>query len=725
MLKYKIKVFLIIISLFCTSRGYSQLIGSGLTEDPSRFIESDHPTANTNFRINAISTYTDTLPLPFFEDFTGIVVPIDSIVINTSDNLVRLYDKALNSYGDGTSIYIGYISLPTANSIEDTLGRIPWFITKESNGIFYIDSSTTHRKFFGTTTTIKNAYFRLFKKYYNNTQADTLKWKDGQNTYINNRFPIKPVSYNVATFDGLKSDGIPYNTINVAAVGYTDQLTSHPIKLKTLTISDSIYLSFYWQHSGIGESPEANDFLELQFKDTLNFWNTIQTLSGNISYVDSFKFKSVLVSDPKYLFNGFQFRFRSFGRMSGPYDIWNVDYIYLDKNRTAIDSLEYDISVGNAEVSYLKNYSSMPYGQYFSNKALETGLLDYTINSHSLNVTIPYSTFQFNLKLKYSENTTAYSSTCTGATTFQNFLVGKQLTFSENCYNDFSALPSTSAPILINQEYTIAQTDTTNIFFAANNRYLTSTILWDYYAYDDGTPEWGVAANQIGAQVANTFTTNIIDTLTDIEIYFTRSKGPNMDGRTILLSVWNEAGILLEQQSVQVRYGGFKRYKFATPIIIGANKKFYVGYKQNFVDLLTIGYDKNYDHSDKVFFNLDGTNWVPYNSLAGYTKGSMMIRAIFNKNQLLVTPTIKEVEVENTDVLLYPIPAEEILKIQGKISAISLYDIAGKKLTEKSFDSYEEEKSITISSFPNGIYIAEITINGTIIVKKIIIQHAY
>ena len=108
MLKFKKIIFLALIALFYIKGGYAQLIGTGIIEDLSRAPENQKPTQNTTqFKINALSAYTDSLQLPFFEDFTGMVVPIDSIVINTSDNLVRIYDKVLNTFKDGDSIFIG------------------------------------------------------------------------------------------------------------------------------------------------------------------------------------------------------------------------------------------------------------------------------------------------------------------------------------------------------------------------------------------------------------------------------------------------------------------------------------------------------------------------------------------------------------------------------------------------------------------------------------------
>jgi hypothetical protein len=725
MMKYPFKsVFLFIMLIAGLSlKGYTQLIGTGLVEDPYRAEEKPTRTP-ANFRIQtaaAVTTYSDTLRLPFFEDFSGVVVSIDSLVISTSDNLVKVYDPSLNSYPDTTAIFIGFEN-PVFPTLTYTLSKNIWYIKQIASGEYSIDSSaslTTPMKVYATNINYQIAFWRLVNNPYS-ILVDTLKWKAGSNTYVNNRYPINPVSYNVATFDGLKSNGKPYSDV-ANYIGDGDYLTSQPINLSSFTDADSVYLSFYWQHTGIGESPDINDYLALQFKDTSGAWNTVRTILGNIPYVDTFKIDFVLISTPKYLFDNFQFRFLSHGRLSGPYDIWNLDYIYIDKNRTQTEPRIFDMTIGNASVSFLKKYTSMPYGQYFANKSAELGKLKFTTNNLDRNLTTNQviqgvcfeTTTPPNSYSYYYKDTASLHSTGNNIRTYQ-----------DSCFLALDSLQNQSLPMEVANKYYVGLNDTTNILHAYNNTYLTSTILWDYYAYDDGSPEWGVAANQSGAKVANKFTTNIQDTLTHIDIYFTKSKGPNMDGRSIILSVWNDNKVLVRDQAVSIKYGGYKRYKLANPFIISAGKNFYVGYQQNFGDLLTVGYDKNYDHSDKVYFNLGGTTWNVYNQQAGYTKGSMMIRPVFSKGQLLVTPII-EGEKEALEVTLYPVPTDDLLKIQGRVSEISLYDLAGRKLLTKTFNPYEEDKIIETSSISNGLYIVEIKISDKTFVKKIIIQHAY
>jgi hypothetical protein len=722
MIKYQLKyvLFLFILTLPFFPEGKAQLIITGLIEDLERGGKTSS-LKNAQSKI-AASSYTDTLRLPFFEDFTDPVMQVDSIMIDNSvDSIVRVYDNTLNNYPDGTPIYIGFWSA-AANATTTKLSKTLWHIKKISPNVFTIDSTAAMNNpmKIDANTVLKDAFWRFSTRTYS-TELDTLKWVSGGNSYINNRYPSEPVSYHVATFDGLNSDGVPYST-NPLAKGFSDHLTSLPINIKSYAPSDNIYLSYYWQHSGISDAPEADDYLRLEFKDSTGTWNVIQTITGNLANMSNFKVNLAPVLDPIYFSKHFQFRFRSYGRLSGPFDIWNVDNIYLNRNRSAADTLLDDKAIGNVPVTFLTNYTAMPYNQYFADKAANSG--DMNFNNSNLGAGVVSRHFYYTIADYTVMPDSVLFSRDTSALHHPTDTIPRdvQRTFYDVCTPDINLLTTYTHPIYIDQTFRSTAIDTNNILFTHNNRYATRTILWDYYSYDDGSPEWAVGANQPGAKFANMYTVLLSDTLTDIDIYFTRSKGPNMNGRTILLSVWDQNKTLVSQQTAQVAYGGFKRYTLNSPVIIPAGADYYVGYQQNFGDLLSVGLDKNYDHSEKIVFSLSSNVWNVYNQQPGYVTGSMMIRPVFNKNEPLVLSVDKE-EEETLNATLFPVPANDILNIQGKIGEITLYDFTGRKVSSKSFNPMEEDKSINTSHLSNGFYIAELKLNDQVLIKKLIIQH--
>src|SRR5690606_37405864 len=95
-------------------------------------------------------------------------------------------------------------------------------------------------------------FFDDFSQQYYYPDAD--KWEDNY-VYINSNYAVNPISYGVATFDGLDSTGYPYNFNNPTSHGVADYLTSKPIDLSSVT--DSVYLSFFFQPQGNGNRPET------------------------------------------------------------------------------------------------------------------------------------------------------------------------------------------------------------------------------------------------------------------------------------------------------------------------------------------------------------------------------------------------------------------------------------------------------------------------------------
>ncbi|MEM1408482.1 MAG: hypothetical protein AAGG59_16990, partial [Bacteroidota bacterium] len=167
-----------------------------------------------------------------------------------------------------------------------------------------------------------------------NVPSDSL-WQDSDNVRISEDVGVAAPSINVASFDGLTATGISYSA-NSDSQGETDVLTSCPILLGSLGISDDVYLSFFYQFGGAGDVPEENqgDSIVLEFlsitPDT-TFWEQIwPTNSGELNRTGEFVQDIIRLDDDSYFSDEFQFRFRSFGRQSGLWDTWNVDYVYMN-----------------------------------------------------------------------------------------------------------------------------------------------------------------------------------------------------------------------------------------------------------------------------------------------------------------------------------------------------------------------------------------------------------
>ncbi|MBS1543229.1 MAG: hypothetical protein JST14_06315, partial [Bacteroidetes bacterium] len=180
---------------------------------------------------------------------------------------------------------------------------------------------------------------------------DENMWQYGSSVYLNNGIGIQQPSKNVATFDGVDSLGKPYNVNDILAKGLADQLVSQPIRMDVVdpALRGTVYLSFFYQVKGNGEAPDPGDDLILSFLNADGKWEPMLTIENDGSQ-DPSTFYQVLVpiTDDRFYHVAFQFRLQNFSRLSGPYDTWNVDYIYLNSGRSTSDTSYPDRTVSGS-----------------------------------------------------------------------------------------------------------------------------------------------------------------------------------------------------------------------------------------------------------------------------------------------------------------------------------------------------------------------------------------
>ena len=185
---------------------------------------------------------------------------------------------------------------------------------------------------------------------------------------------INPPSINVATFDGLDSAFLPYSE-QMLSNGLRDSLVSQAIKLGEPEVSvgerNSVYLSFFYQWQGNGEAPDPDDYLRVEFKNNHGQWETMMTILPKSSFNRSEFYDTLIKVDGDRFFHDlFQFRFKNYGRLSGPYDTWNIDYVYLNKNRNVNDIDFPDQAISSPYTSLFDRYQSIPYLHFLTSNSL-------------------------------------------------------------------------------------------------------------------------------------------------------------------------------------------------------------------------------------------------------------------------------------------------------------------------------------------------------------------
>ncbi len=577
-------------------------------------------------------------------------------------------------------------------------------------------------------------FFEDFSTYTGN--PDTTLWVKQGGVFVNQAFSLAPISFGVATFDGIDASGSPYDFSNVVntAIGSTDTLTSCPIDLSGFSPADSLYLSFFWQMEGIGERPDIEDSLRLQLRDDTGKWHTVwRQMGGQVTA--PFAQIMVPIETNIFFYEAFQFRFQSFGRQSGVYDVWHLDYIYLNDNRSFDDFYTDEIACSQTPNSILSRYTAMPLKQYFANPSLETAAqVSTTINNLSVPIEIDAPSYRCiltdlrsNTEIAEIANTAAF------------VIDGDARDFEIVADILENVIPFSTEPLEILTQFIVSTGDSDNqippIDLRKNDTISSITVLDDYYAYDDGTAEYGAGVNQRFGQVAVQFELNQPDTLTDVLIHIVQLEG-NLIGQTYNLVIWKNIGepgdSVLYKVNVPIRYSDNRNQFLSIDEVKGATDAFfrfpaipldagifYVGWEQTTNDRMTVGYDRNNDYSDKIFFNVGNqwNNFLPQEE----DRGALMLRPVFGEvNFVTNLPTEPTAQFK-----VYPNPAQEYLVLEGKLpQQIELYDIHGKKQSSIVLPQTQQESyTISLENLSSGMYfLRAYYASQQVITKKIFIK---
>jgi hypothetical protein len=168
---------------------------------------------------------------------------------------------------------------------------------------------------------------------------------------------------------------------------------------------------------------------------------------------------------------------------------------------------------------------------------------------------------------------------------------------------------------------------------------------FNYYAYDDGTAEFGYGLTPAGSELAYQFTLNTRDTLRAVQMFFNKTlTGANE--QFFYLTVWKDLNgapgeIIYYQERMKPVFED-SLYKFHTyylDSIVPVQGTFYVGWVQTTTHNLNVGFDAYNDASSHIFYNTSGV-W----DKTSYT-GSLMIRPVLGK-KLKDYPILKSNKID-------------------------------------------------------------------------------
>lgn len=578
---------------------------------------------------------------------------------------------------------------------------------------------------------------------YEGPYPDPHLWAD-DNVFVNNDWAIDPPSVGFASFDGLDHTGSPYGGVGTS--GKADELTSAYLDLSPY-LGNSVYLSFYTQPGGLVYPAFKKDSLVMEFKNNLGNWVEIDTFQGvpnSTSAVPSFKYHIYPISDPQFMYNGFQFRFKNYCNLANAYGPWHLDYVRLDEVPHSDSTFE-DIAFTQLPKSILRNYTSMPWRHL---KGIEeTELRD------SLEVNV-YNHFPFVASINDSKASLDEVLT-TGIPAFnppfvlntgnvnngEHIKTNKEiiglLGYLNTMKNDFpedDSLEFLLKYVLVNQSQANLQS------VMRNDTVSRKTVFYNYFSYDDGTAEHCLIAQYQSTQVAVQYQATVDDSLYAVQMMIPHFQN-DASGQLFNLHVWLDSldntpeyeATLLKPYYPDRFMDTLQAFTtfVLTDDLTGENKplyvpagKFYIGWQQASQNdfEMPVGLDQNNPEAGKYLYEYFNGQW---NSLEGTVGGALMMRPVmgFVHSTQEVVSTHDKPLAEQIDI--YPNPVSDQLQIrlrEGNYAdyTVSLFNVAGQQLLSQGLNA-----SLSVRGLDSGVYfltIAERAGKGVMHQKVVVVR---
>lgn len=562
-------------------------------------------------------------------------------------------------------------------------------------------------------------------------------WLD-RNVFVNATMSVRPPSVGVATFDGIDAFGSPYKGDR----GRADFLTSSFIDLSSFRQQDDVYLTFYTQPKGLGPRPRETDSLVLEFKNRQGEWKKITDytgLSDNYPIKDSpeFSFRFILLVE-EYLHRDFQFRFVNINSRTGMTELWHLDYIRITHGFIP-NGTHTDVAFTSPPPSFLTPYTAMPISHFEVDKTSYINRqLPISLRNHFSGLAIAepsrFVLREVNENHIISNDLTLLEVPPVVPQNQRNLAPGNHF-FTNDLRTDtwlssFLAWSQQKDSLLIETTYSFEQDQERNAGFPEllqNNTVVRRTEISDYFAYDDGTAELGLAVRSSPgtlSEVVARFTAEKDAYLNSVFFHF-----PHLD-TDVANQIFNIKVYIGELKDTADYTDVLKRPIYADRYIAGFNGyagyyildpetlepstlqipkgPFYIGIQQvNVTDNpIPIGFDRNQTAgTDHIFVRLSG-NWQAFSTLPNRIDGSVMIRPVLNDQDVVSV----EPEFTRATLHVYPNPVSGSLYISGGQaggSTLRVFDSMGRQVL-----STLAKSELDVSQLPDGLYLLVLSKSG-------------
>jgi hypothetical protein len=557
---------------------------------------------------------------------------------------------------------------------------------------------------------------------------DPDKWAD-RYAFINTSFAVDPISIGVATLDAIDENGDVYAITDLPTS--SDKLTSLGFDLSSYTFPhDTVRLSFFYQCGGNGEVPELTDSLLLEyFSPATGKWQVAWFASLNKPTT----FQQIILDVPGIYYQiGFRFRFRNYTSISASEvtggkgalsnaDCWNIDYIMMNTNPVSEHHSINDITLVDPPRRLMSFYEIVPWLHLNKAQSITRNYINFTIRNLQKDSTFTVGRSYY-VKDLHTGIITGYD------------LIDQQFE-PDSIYRRNDPF---LAPFVRNDSSAEGKLEVVSYLnihggqFKPNDSARIILDFKDFYAYDDGTPEYGFGISgpsMAGALLALRFRIYKPDTLRAVDMLFNKTRENFNANLKFHLCVWKDDNgkpgdlIFISPEEyipgAESTMPGFKRYAInSDEDLIITDTVIYVGLKQLSEEFINLGYDVNRNNLDRTFVNGLGDWFNPGGSII---PGTVMIRAVFGSKKVITGND--QIPETTPELLLFPNPVSGMLNIETNgtlLNYISIYDIAGRLLLQQDGG----QNYIDVSKLSSGIYqVVLTTAKNQRINQKIIVSH--
>jgi len=450
-----------------------------------------------------------------------------------------------------------------------------------------------------------------------------------------------------------------------------------------------------------------------------------QTLQAFMAENDGQYFKQVMIPirDVRYFRDDFYFRFFNYASIVNSSlpanrsneDNWNIDFVYLNINRTADDTDYPMLSFSGKRPSFFNRYQSIPYRQYRINPSvvtrenLEIDIANLDGVEHEARYY--YDVQQIGGGQHYTHRL--------DPVTIQPYKINGYLECPP--YGESPACPYVGEIFAMSIWYDSVSYQISHYLYdsTANPPLVDSMVyrvgMYNYYAYDDGIPELGYGLSNPGGKFAVRFDISEYDTIQGVQMLFNHTLNDAND-KFFDIVIWKEENgkpgdeiyrLSNQRPRWQDQLYRFSYYKFDKTVALAS--AYYIGIEQTEGGLINIGFDSSIDNSVYNFVNANGS-WQQSN-----LPGSLMIRPVVGASYFIGVE-----ENGPSTVSVYPNPVSDRLHLEGDIDGgqVSIFDLMGRKVYTGPY-----QPTIPVDLLNDGMYFLSITTNeGQVINQKFIIR---